>query len=397
MRPYQGLPRTVYVQLLASLLNNAGGMAKLFLPLYLHDRYAIDFRWVGFMVSAYGLGALAGSYLGGALTDRYPAVRLAQLFMGISALSMLALALPLPLWLFLPILMISGFSDGAFRPVNQRLVLEPCEESRRPLAQGMLRIAINLGVALSGISGGLIASHGYQWVYASNGLASLAGTLWMIIAYRNSPLAMPRQQRREESGNGSPWGDPVFLSLMTGLLVTIAIFDQMYSTVGMFLRDHYHLSPQWLGYLFSINGLMVVFFQVPVSRRIMHWGLGRCAMAGVLLNGLGYLWLLVGHGAVFAVLMTVTITLGELLISPSFSQLVMIRSEHRLRGRYLGLYSAVWAGRTIYSPALGGYVYGTWGGRALWWGCAAATLLAALLQYAPARRIVRPEPAAVQS
>ncbi|GGY27488.1 MFS transporter [Paludibacterium paludis] len=399
LAPYRSLPRTVYIQLVACLLNNAGGMAKLFLPLYLHERYGIDYRWIGFLVSAYGVGALSGAYLGGALSDRVSATALAKAFMAVSALSMLAMFLPLPLWLFLPLLVISGFSDGAFRPVNQRLALEPCPDARRPVAQGMLRIATNLGVALSGVTGGLIAAHGYQWVYASNGAASLLGALWLALAYRGNS-ALPEPRRRQDSpahGTGSPWRDPAFLWLMASLMITIAIFDQMYSSVGLFLKDRYHLPPQWLGYLFTINGAMVVLFQLPVARRVMRWGLGAGAAAGVLFNGLGYLWLLAGQGPLFAVLMAITVTVGELLISPVFSQLVMMRSENRLRGRYLGLYTAVWSGRTIYAPALGTFIYGSWGGSVLWSACAIATLTAVALQTRPVRAILAGHSGTVQT
>jgi predicted MFS family arabinose efflux permease len=368
-----------------------GGMAKLFLPLYLHESYHVPFTWVGFMISAYGMGALIGSYKGGSLSDRIESSKLVRWFMTQSACCLFLLSLPIPLWLFAPVLLCAGLSDGAFRPVNQRLALEPCPVERRPQAQGMLRVAFNLGVAISGISGGFLAEFGFHWVYLSDAVAAMGAALWMSYAYRRFPVTlMPRGHQEGQAGPAlqGPWKDPAYLRMMIGLIVAMAVFDQMYTTLGLFLRQQYHLAPHWLGYLFTINGLMVVILQVPIAHRIPLWGVGRCALLGVMMCGASYLLLLLGQGPVWAILMAIAITCGELLQSPSFVQLVMIRSEGRLRGRYMGLYSAVVGGRTLYAPAIGGWVYGTFGYSVMWPGCAALSLLAVALQFGAVRAIV---------
>ena len=396
--PYRGLPHTVYIQLVSCLVINMGGMAKLFLPLYLHESYGVPFTWVGLMLSAYGIGALCGSYKGGSLSDRFDSRSLARWCMIQSSACLFLLSLPIPLWLFVPVLVMSGLSDGAFRPVNQRLVLEPCTVARRPQAQGMLRVAFNLGVAISGITGGYLAEYGYHWVYLTDALAAGAAALWMIYAYRRFPTTLPsRISASTPTGQTflSPWRDPAFLRLIVGLILAVAVFDQMYTTLGLFLRQNDHLAPHWIGYLFTINGLMVVLLQVPISRRIHQWGAGRCALAGVLLSGMSFLLLLTSHGPVSAILMAITLTIGELLQSPAYVQLVMMRSEGRLRGRYLGLYNSVWAGRALYAPVIGTWVYGTWGGQVLWWCCAGTSLLAILLQLGPIRVIMNEPQAAL--
>jgi len=393
LRPYRGLPHTVYIQIVSCLIINMGGMAKLFLPLYLHESYAVPYAWVGLMLSAYGLGALVGSYRGGSLSDRYDSRILAKVFMALAAVSLLLLSLPIPLWLFTPVLVLSGLSDGAFRPVNQRLALEPCPPARRAQAQGMLRVAFNLGFAVSGITGGFLAQYGYHWVYLSDAVAAFGATLWMVFAYRHFSVALgPSAPNKPANGSHlqSPWSDKVFLRMLVGLCIATAVFDQMYSTLGLFLRQHYHLGPQWLGYLFSLNGLMIVTLQVPIARRINRWGIGRCAQSGIALSGISYLVLLLGNGPFWALLMTVTISIGELLQSPAMVQLVMMRSEGRLRGRYMGLFNAAWAGRTLYAPAIGTWVYGTAGSTVLWLGCAVAALLAILLQRRPIQIILEP-------
>ncbi|AOZ50213.1 MFS transporter [Chromobacterium vaccinii] len=391
-RPYRGLPPSVYIQVVCSFINNVGGISKLFLPLYLRENYHLPYSQIGMLMAFYGAGMLAGSLKGGSLTDRFDSRALAVLALAVSGLCMALLALQIPVWMFMPLLVLSGMADGGFRPINQRLALEPCTPQQRPVAQGMMRVAFNLGVAIAGVTSGFLAAYGYQWVYAANAAGTLLGASWMAWSYaRHVESTRPQQRQAGDDGSlAGPWRDASFLrSILALVLVTLA-FDQMYVTLALFLREHYQLGPQWVGYLFTINGLMVVALQIPVSRRILRWGLARSTQLGVLLTGCSFLWLNAGHGAQWAVLMMVTLTFGELLLSPSYAQLVMHRSEGRLRGSYLGLYNAAWNGRTLVAPALGTALYGQLGGSALWWLCALAACLSVAVQHGALKTMLDP-------
>ncbi|AXE29106.1 MFS transporter [Chromobacterium phragmitis] len=390
--PYRGLPPSVYIQVVCSFINNVGGISKLFLPLYLRENYQLPYNQIGLLMAFYGAGMLAGSLKGGSLTDRFDSRALAVLSLALSGMCMALLALQIPVWLFMPLLVLSGLADGGFRPVNQRLALEPCTPQQRPVAQGMMRVAFNLGVAIAGITSGFLAAYGYQWVYAANAAGTLLGAVWMAWSYsRRRESTRPRQRPEEsEAELDGPWRDASFLrSILALVLITLA-FDQMYVTLALFLREHYQLGPEWVGYLFTLNGLMVVALQIPISRRILRWGLARSTQLGVLLTGCSFLWLNAGHGAAWAVLMMVTLTFGELLLSPCYAQLVMHRSEGRLRGSYLGLYNAAWNGRTLVAPALGTALYGQLGGAALWWLCALAACLSVAIQHGALKAMLAP-------
>ncbi|VEB44956.1 enterobactin exporter EntS [Chromobacterium violaceum] len=182
-RPYRGLPPSVYIQVVCSFINNVGGISKLFLPLYLRESYQLPYNQIGMLMAFYGAGMLAGSLKGGSLTDRFDSRALGVLALAVSGLCMVLLALRIPVWLFMPVLVLSGMADGGFRPINQRLALEPCAPQQRPVAQGMMRVAFNLGVAIAGVSSGFLAAYGYQWVYAANAAGTMLGACWMAWSY----------------------------------------------------------------------------------------------------------------------------------------------------------------------------------------------------------------------
>ncbi|WP_174873233.1 MFS transporter [Vogesella oryzae] len=390
--PFRGLPPSVYIQVVATLLNTMGGIAKLFLPLFFLERYQLSYSSIGLLMSCYGLGCLAGAYAGGALSDRLDARKLTAALLLAGGIFTLCLALPLPVWAFVPLLLLAGLADGGFRPGNMRLALEPCSPDKRPTAQGMYRVAFNLGTSLAGITGGLLAHYGYHWVFIAQGLCSMLACGWMVWAYRHYGIALPAKHSHNATAaadtSGSPWRDLAFLQFLLGLLLIVAVFDQMYGTLGLFLRQHYGLGPEWIGYLFTLNGLMVVCLQVWIARRVGRWGLARCSQLSVLCMGCSFLLLNAGQQPLWALLAMVVLTIGELLMSPTWSTLVMLRSEGRQRGRYLGIYNAAWSGRALYAPALGTWAYGQFGGAMLWWLCAAIGVLTALLQAGPLRRML---------
>lgn len=392
--PFQGLPPSVYIQVVATLMNTMGGISKLFLPLFFLEQHQVSYGLIGVLMGCYGIGAFGGNYLGGVLSDRYDNRRLAAWLLTLSGAMTLSLAAPWPLWAYFPLLVLTGMADGAFRPCNMRLVLEPCQPADQPTAQGLYRMAFNLGTSLAGITGGLLAAFGYQWVFVAQGAATLLASAWVRLAYQRlggeAPVHVVRAA--DVAGLASPWRDGAFLRFIVGLLLIVGVFDQMYGTMGLFLREHFKLGPQWVGYLFTINGLMVFALQVWIARRIDQWGLRRCAQAAVLLIGAGLMLLNAGLWAGWPLLSIAVMTLGELLISPSYSAIVMRCSEGRQRGRYLGIYSAAWGGRTLYAPAAGTWIYGHFGGQMLWWSCGAIAVLTVLLLQQPLGELLQRRP-----
>ncbi|MDN0076791.1 MFS transporter [Crenobacter sp. SG2303] len=319
--------------MLATLINNMGGSSKLFLPLYFLEHYRLGYAHIGLLMGVYGLGSFVGAYFSGSLSDRFAAHRLTCLLLAGSGVISLLFSTPLPLALFPALLLLAGLADGGFRPGNMRLTLEPCNPTQRPTGQGQLRMATNLGGALGGISGGLLASIGFHWLFLAQGAASLIGAAWMAYSYHHESPP-PRQAPSaavDEAGN-SPWADKPFLLFIAGQLLALTVFDQIYGTLGLFLREHYQLGPQWVGYLFTLNCLMVVGLQLPIAHRVGHWGLTRSSHAGVVCVGAAFLVLNLGHGAPWALASMAVLTAGEMLMSPTWAAILMLRSEGRQRG-----------------------------------------------------------------
>ena len=67
---FRGLPRPYWILFIGTLLNRTGGFVLVFLGIYLTEVRGLTAAQAGYVVATFGLGALAGAPIGGALADR---------------------------------------------------------------------------------------------------------------------------------------------------------------------------------------------------------------------------------------------------------------------------------------------------------------------------------------
>ena len=70
LNAFRGLPSAVWVVSLILLINRAGTMVLPFWALYCTEERGLTESDAGLLLAAYGIGSIAGSYLGGALVVR---------------------------------------------------------------------------------------------------------------------------------------------------------------------------------------------------------------------------------------------------------------------------------------------------------------------------------------
>ncbi|WP_374355936.1 MFS transporter [Chitinimonas sp.] len=394
-RYLSSLPPTIHSLALAVFVNRVGGAAKAFFALYLHDARGIELTTVGLLLSINGAGVVAGSFLMGILSDRWPTRKLIVFTLLASGLSLLLLAVVTPLWLIGILLAVGGLLDGGFRPLNQRLIMEASPEAQRRRAHATVRAALNLGVGVAGIVSGWLAAFGFVWVFLADGLGSLgAGALLAHTLRGFTPL--PDPARTAEPGAGRlPYGDGPFMLLLLASLLFAIIYDQFYSTYGTYLRDAYRLGPVWIGYMYSLNGVMVGLLQIPLTVWTESWGYRLNAALGGAMITAGFALLPFGSGPRWLTATTLIWTLGELLLMPQQQALVMRRAATGRSGHYFGLYAAVWGGRGLLAPLFGTQIYALAGGNMLWYACGALGLVALLVQQGAIRSVLAPQGGAI--
>lgn len=165
-------------------INRLSSTAKLFMALYLRQTLGLPFETVGWLLSGYGAGLLVGSMSGGLLSDYFSTARITAFLLFASVWTLLLLGLVIDVWLLAGLLLLSGAFDGAVRTLHQRLIMEYCPVERRARAQSLSRVAINLGMAVAGIMGGVLAKADFRWVFFFSAAMTFCG---LDLVYANDP------------------------------------------------------------------------------------------------------------------------------------------------------------------------------------------------------------------
>src|SRR6478735_9722275 len=196
------LPRDVYVLEAGALVNAFGnGVVLPFLLIYLHDVRGISFGLAGTAAAVQSAAALASGFAGGTLSDRLGPKRV---LLGALVVMTVAFALmPLirsALDAFL-VYTLWGVGSGAFWPSQSALLAGLTPAVKRAPAYALQRLAMNVGVALGGVTAGSIAVVGdpgsFTVLFAINCVTFLG---YMLV------LTRVRAPALHEGRLGGSWG-----------------------------------------------------------------------------------------------------------------------------------------------------------------------------------------------
>lgn len=375
---YSGLPRETWLLAAVALINRVGTMVLPFLILWLTAQRGMSADDAGGLVGCYGVGAMIGAWLGGRLADAVGATRVVVASLALSAVAFLILGELRSSTEIAFCLLGAGVVAEAFRPANVALLAATCPVERRTQAFALLRLAVNLGMAVGPVIGGFIAVVDYAWLFRVDAATCLCAAVVFGVAFRGWRPAPATDDGGVNSANGSPWRDPIMLAAMLlGLLVVMA-FLQMLSTLPLYLREGYGFDERMIGVLFAINPVLIVLIEMPLVHRLRDAAPLRVIAAGSACLALSYAVLPLGAGFAFAALFVIIWTIGEMLESAQMHGFVASRSGDHNRGRYMGLYMFMFATGFVLAPIVGTRVYAAAGPTVLWFGCAGAAVVAAL-------------------
>ena len=188
----RALPRAAWVLFFGTFLNKFGGFVIPFLTLYLTNRgYTVG--QAGLAVSAYGVGNLGASLLGGHLADKLGRRKtiLLSMFSGAAMMMLLSQAHSFPGIIVLVAL--TGLTNEFYRPASQALLADLVPAGQRTTAFAALRASFNAGFAFGPATAGLLAACGYFWLFAGDAATSV---LFGLVAL----FALPRGSRGTTAG-----------------------------------------------------------------------------------------------------------------------------------------------------------------------------------------------------
>ena len=389
-------PRTFWIIVTTTFIDRLGGsMLFPFFAFYITKRFNVGMSDVGWLFLIFSITGFIGSFMGGALTDRFGRRKMIIFSLVASSLSAAAMGLVNTLQGFYIIGIVSGLFTDVGGPAQQALVADILPEEKRAQGFGIIRVTFNLAVVFGPIIGGLVAARSYTALFLMDAVISIISA---TIVYFAVPETKPALRAHEESesfgktliGYGSVFRNRLFVFFIFACLLSGLVYMNMNTTLGVFLRDNYGIPEDGYAYILSINAAMVVFFQFWITRRIEKLPSMLVMAVGTAFYAIGFaMYGFVGNYGMF-ILAMVVITIGEMLVAPVGQAIVASFAPEQMRGRYNAVFGILaWGMPFAIGPLLAGQIMDGPNPNLLWYACGIVGMLS-VLSYLVLHRFHRP-------
>jgi len=221
-------------------------------------------------------------------------------------------------------------------------------------AFSLLRIGGNLGFALGPMFGGILASYSYAAMFIITAITSGA---YMLISLRLLHDTRPDEKDIAAHPHHDPmWTNVPFILYCAVSVIASLVYSNLFTTFGTFAGGFVGVSESMVGFIFSLNGFMVVFLQLSVAGFLGRFKLTTSLILGSLIYAAGFALVGFCNSAGMLFVSMFIITMGELVVSPASQTLLSEMAPPEARGRYMNIAGFIGGSGTAFGPAVGGYL-----------------------------------------
>ncbi len=355
---FTGLSPVIWLLSIVTLINRAGTMVIPFMTIYLTNELDFTPIQTGYIMACFGLGSVAGSYLGGKLTDLigYFQTMFWSFFLG--GFMFFLLMYQKDFYSVAIVIFLVSLINDLFRPALFSAVAIFSPEKDRTRSISLIRLAINLGFGVGPAFGGLIAeTFGFPWLFIIDGITCISAGIF--VWWKIPRNVQPQYQETEKNQiPASIFQDRVYLFFLLLTTLIAIVFMQLIFVIPVYLKDVLLFSEANVGYLMALNGLLIAAVEMPLVHHCdnrktnLFW-----VMVGTSLVSLSYLFLIVpdfdSAWYIFPIIFMIIISIGEIFMFPFTNSFAFSRSTDQNRGSYMGYYSMTFSISLIIAPIIG--------------------------------------------
>ncbi|WP_113927812.1 MFS transporter [Bacillus sp. P14.5] len=360
----------IWVLLTGTVLSRgAMFMTMPFLAIYLSRNMEMHPLMIGLTVGISPLIATIGGFIGGHLSDRFG--RKPVLMVSLITISLVFYGFSIaehPLW-FILLNALNGLSNSFFEPTSQALMADLTKKEERMKAYSLRYTAINIGAAAGPLAGAYLANLSAESTFVITGSVYLfyAVTLTAFLTkFKLGSSAEIKSNLTFVDALSIVKRDSAFRYLILGIIMVNIGYSQLQSTLPMHLEKELDEGIFIFSILLSINAVMVVFLQMPVSSLAERFNPMQTMVAGAIFISLGLTGFGFSNGWILSIVSVAFLTLGEILIFPANSVLIDRLAPEHLRGLYFGAGQFRKIGHFA-GPVMGGFLFHEAGGTIMLW------------------------------
>jgi len=326
-----------------------------FLSIYLYEVRNLSMSLIGSILGISTIFGIIGRILGGLLSDYFGSKNVLVISFFIRSFIFLSISIViayhLDYRLFIPILILNSLFFSINMSNLDTLVAQLSKEEDRNLAYSINRVGVNLGWSLGPAIGGVIAVKSFSLLFFISFLATIFSSIMLQLTIPNTNKTL----KSFEFPIKDILNNRQFLLFSLFSLGFFITMSQLISTLSVYATSFVKISKNELGILYAINGLLVVFLQIPISNYIEKIDEKVALVIGTFFYFIGYLSIGFANDFYHLLISIIIITIAEMFVVPSAQTIASILSDKNKLGSFIGFFGLFQGLGWAIGPIIGGF------------------------------------------
>ena len=372
-KTYDQFPPTFWVVAGTHFIDVIGNTLLMpFFALYVTQKFGVGMTQAGILLAPNSIAGLIGSTIGGALADRFGRRGIILFGLVVSALSGLTLGFVNKFYLFYSVNIFVGLLSSAAHPAHNAMIADILPAEKRAEGFGMMRVISNFAWIIGPTMGGFLAAYNFLYLFLGDAVLSI---ITALLVFRLLPETKPQPKEKAEeesiwqtlSGYRVALLDRPYFAFIFASILMILVYQQMYSSLSVYLRDVHHVDPQFYGLIMSSSAVTVVLFQFWVTRVIKKYPPFLMMVVATFFYMIGFtMYGFVATIPLF-ILAMVIVTIGEMVGMPTSNVLAASFAPEEMRARYMAVFGLTWTVPSMIGPWAAGLVFDNYNPNYVWY------------------------------
>ncbi len=276
--PYSGLkniPKNIWLLAIATLINRAGTMVLPFIALYANQILKVSKADAGLVLAVYGIGAFISAPFSGKLSDKIGTMRQMIISLFCTGSFLFLYSFITNFVVFLCFTFVWAVLSEAFRPASMAFISDEITSDRRKTAFALQRLAINLGMSIGPVIGGILSTINFHLLFYINGISGIAaGTFLSLSHFEKHEITKEEKDGIKEvtaHKKVNVFSDKKLLYFLLALIPVEMVFFQHIGALPLFIVSDLGFSTAVFGLLTAVNTVLIIFIEVPLNDSMRHW------------------------------------------------------------------------------------------------------------------------------
>ncbi|MBU3191142.1 MFS transporter [Clostridium bowmanii] len=390
-KPYKGLPMSIYVLFLASIINNTGNFVGPFLTMFLTYRIGISVSLVGVIVAVNACLGMIGTMLGGKLIDSIGRKKVLVVFGFAAGIGYGLCAFINNPIIITSILMVSSFVGGFSHPVYSTITTDLTQGDQRNAAFSLNYMAINIGFSVGPLLAGFLYKNYLMWFFLGDAITTfLSIALISIFVPESMPTKEEIEQSKVKTNESAEDGSlvcallkrPTLLMFSFIIVIYFIVFSQFTFGLSIQVGDIFkNNGPTIFGSLMTVNAVICSVLTIFITSATKNIKASLCIVIGGLLYAVGFGMMFFINEYYLFILSAATWTVGEILVATNTSVYIASQTPITHRGRFNSVFPIIRKLGFMIGPMMAGFYIKYTNIRNLWFLVAILALIASLLMY----------------